>query len=335
MDFEEILSKFQNERKGADSAQSTIDKYTRHIKNWKNWLSENRDKSLWEANNIDLRIFIKELDNGGMASSTMGQRVSAISKFYQDMVDVFDELEEEGKDVPNISENPYDNLKDKYKSRLNRDTKKKNSMKEANGDEYPYLEENKVKELIENVPSPRMRNELLIKLLYNCGFRRGELANVKIKHIDREDTSIRIPPQKSSEWRAVSYWEKSLGFHLSQWLDYGGRESMTYADESEYLFPTNDSPRISGDYISYIVKEAAKNAGLQEITAEYSDGRKQHKITAHTLRHSFAMAQLNTGMDIRTLQTLLGHDKLDTTLIYLQQSKDEAKEKSRQFKPDV
>jgi integrase/recombinase XerD len=89
------------------------------------------------------------------------------------------------------------------------------------------------------------------------------------------------------------------------------------------------------DYINTIVKQAAENAGLQETINEYSDGRAIHKVTAHTLRHSFAMAQLNAGTDIRSLQTLLGHDELDTTLIYLQQSKEEAKEASRAFKPGV
>lgn len=334
MDFEEILSEFEKERLGAESSQSTVDRYTRHVRNWREWLTENRGKSLWNVDNIDLRVFIKELDNEGMAPSTISQRVSAISKFYQDCDTIVEEVGDV-ETLPDIPENPYDNLKKKYKSRLRGDTKKKEALKDTEGDEYPYLEEDKIQELIKNVPAPRLRNELIIMLLFNCGFRRGELANAKVENIDRKDRSIYIPPRKSSEYRSVSYHEKYLGFHLDQWLDFGGRESMTYADESEYLFPTNDSLHISGDYINQMVKEAARNAGLQEVTAEYSDGRQQHKITAHTLRHSFAMAQLDAGTDVRTLQTLLGHDELDTTLIYLQQSKDEAKEKSRQFHPEA
>jgi integrase/recombinase XerD len=110
---------------------------------------------------------------------------------------------------------------------------------------------------------------------------------------------------------------------------------MTYAAESDHLFPTNENEYLSENYINEIVKTAAENAGLQETLVEYSDGRTLHKVTAHTLRHSFAMAQLNAGRNVRTLQTLLGHDELDTTLIYLDQSKDEAKEASRTFQPGV
>ena len=124
-----------------------------------------------------------------------------------------------------------------------------------------------------------------------------------------------------------------MGFHLSQWLDHGDRESMTYAAESEYLFPTNNKVHISGEYIGQIIKKTARDAGLQEVIGNYSDGRKIHKVTAHTLRHSFAMQAISSGIDVRTLQTLLGHDKLDTTLIYLQQSKEDAIEASPHMPP--
>jgi len=335
MNFEQFISEYKEERKDAESSQATIERYVRHVRNWREWLTENRDKTLWEADNIDLRIFIKELDRDNLASSTIGQRVSAISTFYQDAITIVEEKEEEGRDVPDVPENPYDNLRKKYKSALNGDTKKKQAMSDSSTDEYPYLEPEKVAELVENVPAPRLRNELIIKMLFNCGFRRGELANAKKDHVNRDDRSVYIPPQKSSEGRYVAYNENYLGFQLAQWLDYGGRDSMTYAPNSDYLFPTNENQKISKDHINEIVKQAAEKAGLQETLDEYADGRSIHKVTAHTLRHSFAMAQLNAGTDVRTLQTLLGHDKLDTTLIYLQQSKEEAKEASRTFQPGV
>jgi integrase/recombinase XerD len=110
---------------------------------------------------------------------------------------------------------------------------------------------------------------------------------------------------------------------------------MTYTTDSDYLFPTNKSEHISASQINEIVKDTARNAEIQEQIAEYADGRKIHRVTAHTLRHSFAMQMLNSGVDIRKLQTLLGHDELDTTLIYLQQSKEEAKEQSRMFQPEA
>jgi integrase/recombinase XerD len=328
-DFETVLDRFKK-RRGRDSSPATVDRYTRHVRNWRGWLSETRSKTLWNVDEVDLRVFIEERTDDGLAPTTISQRVSAVSKFYQDCNKLAERY-----DMPEVPENPYAGLDKDDKKLLRGETKKKDGLKDSNTDEYPYLEPEKVAELVENVPAPRLRNELIIKMLFNCGFRRGELANAKVNHIDREDRSVYIPPRKSSEGRYVAYNEDYLGFQLSQWRDYGGRDSMTYAAESDYLFPTNDNEKISGDYINQIVKETAEDAGLQETLNEYADGRAIHKVTAHTLRHSFAMAQLNAGTDVRSLQTLLGHDELDTTLIYLQQSKQEAKEASRAFQPGV
>jgi integrase/recombinase XerD len=328
-DFETVLDRFENRRK-RDSSPATVDRYARHVRNWREWLSQNRNKTLWNAGAVDLRVFIEEQTDDGMAPTTISQRVSAISKFYQDCGKMADRYE-----MPEVPENPYEGLDKTDKKLLRGNTKKKDGLKDTDTDEYPYLEPEKIAELVENVPAPRLRNELIIKLLFNCGFRRGELAKAKVEHIDREDRSVYIPPRKSTDGRHVAYNKNYLGFQLDRWLDHGNRESMTYAPESDYLFPTNDSEHISGDYINQMVKETARNAGLQETINKYADGRNIHKVTAHTLRHSFAMQALNSGVDIRKLQTLLGHDELDTTLIYLQQSKEEAKEQSRAFQPDV
>lgn len=329
MEFETVLSKYES-RRSRNSSESTVDRYVRHVRNWREWLTDTRGKQIWDVDSVDLLVFIEELTDEGMAPTTISQRVSAISKFYQDMAKLAERYE-----MPDVPENPYDGLDDEDKRLLRGDTKKKAGLQDTTQDEYPYLKPDEVSQLVDNVPSPRIRNELIIRLLFNCGFRRGELASCKLKHIDREDNSIFIPPQKSDNSRIVSYNEEYVGFQLSQWLDYGGRESMTYADESEYLFPTNDSIHISGNYINQMVKETAEKAGIQETISEYSDGREIHKVTAHTLRHSFAMQAIRSSIDIRSLQTLLGHDELDTTLIYLQQSKDEAKEKSRLFNPEA
>jgi len=328
MEFDTLLSKYRR-RRSRNSADSTVDRYVRHIRNWREWLTDARGKQIWDAESVDLLVFIEDLTDEGMAPTTISQRVSAISTFYQELGKLAERYE-----LPDVPANPYDGLDSEDKRLLRGDTKKKTGLQDTTQDEYPYLKPDKISELVDNVPSPRIRNELIIRLLFNCGFRRGEIAACKLNHVDRVDKSIFIPPMKSDNSRVVSYNEDYVGFQLSQWLDYGGRESMTYADQSEYLFPTNDSVHISGDYINQMIKETAEKAGIQETINKYSDGREIHKVTAHTLRHSFAMQAISSGIDIRSLQTLLGHDELDTTLIYLQQSKDEAKEKSRMFNPE-
>lgn len=325
MDFERILTQFKKRRTsdiGDNTAESTVDRYITHIRTWKDWLSEERSKTLWQVEKTDLRLFAEDLIFDDMASSTVGQRVAAISIFYQDCNKMADRHE-----MPDVPANPFDEFDKQDKKLLSGDTKKQKSLENPSGDKYPYIEPKDVKELINNVPAPRLRNELVIRLMFDCGFRRGEMAHAKVEHVN-EDNTITIPPRKS-EGRIVGFRENTA-LLLDRWLNQGGRESMTFAPDSEYLFPTNDGEHISGQTINYIVKQAAENAEIQETTATYSDGREQHKITSHTLRHSFAMDKLKK-VDVVTLQKLMGHAELDNTMIYVNMSDEEAKEKSKQF----
>lgn len=323
-EFSTVLARFREERSGV-SSDSTVDRYARHVENWRDWLSENRETTIWNAATADLRVFIRDLSGQDLAPSTISQRVSAISKFYQDLERLADMY-----DFPEPPDNPYDGLDSDDKGRLRGDTKKKTAM--TGTDEFPYLSPDEVDTLRENVPAPRLRNELMVRLLFNCGLRRGELAMLKVEHLDFEDKSIYIPARKSPEPRWVTWNPDYLGFHLRNWYEQG-RQSQTYSDESDYLFPTNDSEHISGDYINQMIKQSAESAGLQETLTEYADGRAVHKVTAHTLRHSYAMQMLRSGVNVRTLQQLLGHEDIDTTMIYLQQSTDDALEEARKFSP--
>ena len=326
MDFESIIKRFKQRRTSdiGKSTESTADKYITHVRSWKDWLAENRDKTLWDANTSDLRLFAEDLIFDDMAPSTVAQRVSGISKFYQDCAKMADRFE----DMPDVPANPYDGFEKDDKKMLRGDTKKQKFLEESDGDKYPYLEPEEVKQLIKNVPPPRLRNELIIRLMFDCGFRRGELTHSKVDQVDESDNTIRIPPRKS-EGRTVGFREDT-GLLLDRWLNHGGRESVTYADESEYIFPTNDSEHISGVHLNQMVKKAAKKAGIQEVSATYSNGQKQHKVTPHILRHSFAMDKLEK-VDVTTLQKLMGHTDLETTMIYVNMSDEAAKEESKQF----
>lgn len=66
--------------------------------------------------------------------------------------------------------------------------------------------------------------------------------------------------------------------------------------------------------------------GLQEVYGTDMNGNDRHKITAHTLRHSFAVAALNRGMNVRTLQKAPGHAKPKMTEIYLDLAEEDVRE---------
>lgn len=66
--------------------------------------------------------------------------------------------------------------------------------------------------------------------------------------------------------------------------------------------------------------------GFQEVYGTDMNGNDRHKITAHTLRHSFAVAALNRGMNMRMLQKSLDHTKLKMTEIYLDLAEEDVRE---------
>lgn len=323
MDFEKLLEAFKRRLiTFVELEESTADRYVRHIRRWNEYLTA-ENKTLWEAETADLRIFAQEMMMDDMAPTTVGQRVSAISKFYQ----ACDKMAHRYDDMGDVPENPYNGFDGEDRNMLTGDTKKQKSLEESEGDKYTYLESDEIKELINNVSAPELRNELVIRMMFDCGFRRGEMAHAKIEHINSDNT-IRIPPRKS-EGRIVAFREDT-SILLNRWLNHGGRESMTYAGESDYIFPTNEGEHISTSTINRIVKIAAENAGIQETAAKYSNGRNQHKITSHTLRHSFAMDKLKK-VDIEMLQKLLGHTDIETTMVYVNMSDEAGREASKQF----
>ena len=73
---------------------------------------------------------------------------------------------------------------------------------------------------------------------------------------------------------------------------------------SEYLFPGPSGRPLCNRYVQQIVIRCAKTAGIKK------------RVTPHTLRHTFATHLLDAGIDIRTIQILLGHEFLETTQIY-------------------
>lgn len=141
----------------------------------------------------------------------------------------------------------------------------------------------------------RLRNKLILTLLYSTGLRVSELTKLKITTIDEKERTIRVRG-KGDKDRIVIFDEDTLDL-IHEYLDKRGVEN-------EYLFVSQKNSTLSSRYIQLMIKEYAKEANITR------------KVTPHILRHSFATHLLKNGVDIRAIQQLLGHSNLSTTQIY-------------------
>lgn len=339
MDLDGILEEFAKRRNDASRRGSTSSgpRYARHVRQWAEYLADETGVTLWEANYVHLRMYMRALDRGewppelesGYAPGSIRQRVSAVSKFYQDLAKMAEEPEYDLPAEP-PEENPFDGLDDEDKEPMKGETVKSRESSNIEGIHYPEPQE--VDALLENRPAPTDRNELIIRLLFCCGFRREELATVKVQHVDRDDNTIFIPAKKSTYDRRVTFDPDYVGIRLDEWMDWK-REAVPTAAESPFLFPTERHEHISPDYINQMVKEAAEAAGIQEVVGKYADGREMHRITAHSLRHGYAVQAIKSGINVRSLMELMGHEKLETTLRYLKLAESDVIRESRSFDP--
>lgn len=142
------------------------------------------------------------------------------------------------------------------------------------------------------------KHKLLLKVIYSAGLRRSEIINLKIEDLDFKNHRIFIKDSKGNKDR-FTILAKSLVPEIKQYiLRYGPRE---------YLF----NGRVKGRPYS----EEAIKWGFQYALDR--SGITKH-LTPHSLRHAFASHLLAMGVDIVTIQKLMGHDDIRTTMMYLQ-----------------
>jgi site-specific recombinase XerD len=139
------------------------------------------------------------------------------------------------------------------------------------------------------------KHHCIISLLYDTGLRVSELTHIKMRDFDFDRMLLRVFQGKGKKDRMVI-----LPAKLKEVLT--GQARIKKADD--FLFTNGRSGRLTETTIQKVVAQAGSKAGL-------------HKhIHPHTLRHSFATYLLENGTDIRYIQELLGHAKLQTTQIY-------------------
>ncbi len=157
--------------------------------------------------------------------------------------------------------------------------------------------------LAEADPSDPMglRDRALLELLYSTGLRRTEAANLAIYDADFHRRLIAVREGKNKRDRVVPIGERALAW-LDKYLLEGRPQLLTH--EHEALFVTDYGEPCLPAFIAARMRKYMECAGINKPGA------------THLLRHACATHMLEGGADIRFLQAMLGHEKLETTAIY-------------------
>jgi len=141
----------------------------------------------------------------------------------------------------------------------------------------------------------KLRNKLILSLLYSSGLRVSELVTLQTNSVDLGERTIRI--RGKGEKDRIVLFDDATRVLMEEYL-----EKRQF--DSEYLFVNKFGKHLTPRYVQMMIKDYARVAGIKK------------KVTPHILRHSFATHLLKNGVDIRAIQQLLGHSNLSTTQIY-------------------
>ena len=235
-----------------------------------------RKKELTDLNKNDLNDFSYDQALNGLSPATIARRIATIKNFY-----MFLESDNLAKGI--ISEEITIPKKDKTLPQV--------------------LSEEEINQLL-NAPDltseKGIRDYAVLEILYSCGLRVSEAANLQINQINEQEEIInilgkgkkeRIVPIRKSALKAVkTYINEVRNKHL--------------VIDNKAVFIGKNGKRMSRQALYNIVVNNAKLASIQK------------EIHPHTLRHSFATHLLDNGADLRVVQELLGHTNIGTTQIY-------------------
>ena len=164
-----------------------------------------------------------------------------------------------------------------------------------------------------------MRNKAIIEVLYGCGLRVSELADLKISNLYSQIEFVkvigkgnkeRLVPIGGTALKLLDIYIKQVRIHLS-----------IKKGNEDFIFLNRFGSRLSRISIFNLIKNLAIETGLKK------------NISPHTLRHSFATHLIEGGADLRAVQEMLGHSSITTTEIYTHIDRDYLREVIIQFHP--
>lgn len=239
------------------------------------------------VNQVDkwlLRAFLSHLAEKGEKKRSLARRLSAIRTFFRWMFT-----------QQIISKNPAQELENpKIEKRI-----------------PSYLNYEQVCKLLEQPDTATylgFRDRAIMELFYSSGLRVSELVGLNKEDVNYKNLLVKIRGKGKKEriipiTQNAADWMGRYVNHYERHMDFDGHSAEK---DSQAIFLNYDGTRLSPRSVDRNFKKYLKASGLAG------------KITPHTIRHTIATHWLENGMDLKTIQLLLGHNSLATTTIYTQ-----------------
>lgn len=151
-----------------------------------------------------------------------------------------------------------------------------------------------------------IRDRVILEVLYSTGIRRSELAQLAVTDIDHERQTLLVRQGKGKKDRMIPIGQRALAWAARYLAEV--RPRLALGDDDGTLFLTADGEPFSLDRLTQLASRHVKASGVPKQGA------------CHLFRHTIATLMLEGGADIRYIQAMLGHARLDTTQIYAQVS---------------
>jgi integrase/recombinase XerD len=289
----DLLSSFERDAAIRGMAPSTLTRYTWILKDFFKFMGPGNPL---EATRKDMRDYVEEKRNRGLATRSISIHLSALSCFYE--FAIFEELTES---------NPVRDIRKRYLAIYKSDSEKR----------VPKIIS--VEEAAEMVNSSiDVRDKALVLLLFKTGIRKHELMELDIDDINWSDQCILLKTTKKRSNRQV-YFDDETATILRRWLK--ARE-MRNNGGNPALFTSIWGGRLGRNSIDNVVHKAAFQAKLHDPSA----GRREDRFTPHCCRHWFTTHLIRSGMPRDFVKELRGDARHEAIDIYNHIDKKELRE---------
>ena len=277
-------------------SNNSVEAYLRDVKKLSSFCTEN--KEITDSTKVSitiLREFIIHLHECKSSSKSQARILSGIKSFYHYL------------SIENVIDtNPCDKIDRPRIERKLPDT----------------LSPDEINDIINSVDLSNPhgeRNRTILETLYSCGLRVSELINLQCSKLFLEDGFL-IVNGKGNKERAVPL-NKILIKYFKNYIRLIRSHQDIETGHEDFVFLNNRGKQLTRMMIFTIVKKHTEKAGIKK------------NISPHTLRHSFASHLLQGGADLRAIQTMLGHESISTTEIYMHIDRDFVRQEIIQHHP--